>query len=188
MNPFVQVNIKKLIPEATIPSYSKEGDACMDVVATSIEYNTEHDYYIYHTGLAFEVPKGYEMQIRPRSSIRNTDGYICNTPGTLDAGYRGELLICMKNRYSHLLLTQSHCLNEQMSQIFFKNTECLKYINDDYYKIINKGDIKMEYAPYKVGERIAQITIIPFPSIVWSEIESLSDSERGEHGFGSTGK
>lgn len=188
MNPFVQVNIKKLIPEATIPSYSKEGDACMDVVATSIEYNTEHDYYIYHTGLAFEVPKGYEMQIRPRSSIRNTDGYICNTPGTLDAGYRGELLICMKNRYSYALLGQTACLNAQVRQIYLGNIQSLNFINDDFSNMIDKGDIKMEYAPYKVGERIAQITIIPFPSIVWSEIESLSDSERGEHGFGSTGK
>lgn len=57
----------------------------MDVTCTSYEYDKEHDCFIYHTGLAFEVPKGYVMFIFPRSSNYKTDYYLADSVGVLDS-------------------------------------------------------------------------------------------------------
>lgn len=75
-----------------LPTYGKDGDACMDVYVHSIEYKDD-GRVIYHTGLHFALPEDYEMKIRPRSSITKTCALMQNAPGTLDQGYRGELMI-----------------------------------------------------------------------------------------------
>lgn len=80
------VKIKKLNDNAKIPQYAHPGvDMGMDIVATSIEYKEDIDCYVYHTGLAFEVPEGYGMLIFPRSSNRKTDAYLSNSVGVLDS-------------------------------------------------------------------------------------------------------
>lgn len=96
----MNVKIKKLTPEAKIPHYAKPGDMGMDITAISMEYNTDLDCFVYHTGLAFEVPVGYGMLCFPRSSNRKTDAYLTNSVGVVDSGYRGEVLACFKNRDS----------------------------------------------------------------------------------------
>lgn len=75
-----------------LPTYGKDGDACMDVYVHSIEYKDD-GRVVYHTGLHFALPEDYEMKIRPRSSITKTLALMQNAPGTLDEGYRGELMI-----------------------------------------------------------------------------------------------
>lgn len=92
------VKIKKLVDNAVIPSYAHPGDAGMDITCTSIEYDDKNDCIMYHTGLAFEVPKGYVMLIFPRSSNRKTNFYLSNSVGVLDSGYRGELMMAYKRR------------------------------------------------------------------------------------------
>lgn len=79
------VKIKKLVDNAVIPSYAHPGDAGMDITCTSIEYDDNNDCIMYHTGLAFEVPKGYVMLIFPRSSNRKTNFYLTNSVGVLDS-------------------------------------------------------------------------------------------------------
>lgn len=143
---FVNVKVKKLIPEAHIPQYETASAAGMDVIPTSVVYKPEIDTWEYHTGLSFELPEGYAMFILPRSSNRKTDAYMPNTPGLLDADYRGELLVCYKNRDAG--------------------------INEPPYEINGKG--------------IAQIVILPYPRVSFTEVDSLSETERGEGGFGST--
>lgn len=141
----VRVNIKKLHPDAVIPTYAKPGDAGMDLVATEIISNTTFDI-TYGIGLAMEIPKGFVGLIFPRSSIRKYELALSNSVGVIDSGYRGEL------------------------QATFKKTDGLDSLS------------------YKVGDRIAQIIIIPYPEIVFIESEELSETERGSGGFGSTGK
>lgn len=68
-----------------LPKYGKAGDACMDVYAKSIEFDYAKDKVIVHTGLHFELPEDYDMELRPRSSNTKTDWYIPNSPGTLDS-------------------------------------------------------------------------------------------------------
>jgi dUTP pyrophosphatase len=144
----MQVKIKRLKPNAVIPTYSKEGDAGMDLVATSIISETTTDI-TYGTGLAMEIRDGFVGLVFPRSSIRKYDLALTNSVGVIDSGYRGEI------------------------QATFKKTNWLK------------GN---ESEKYQIGDRIAQIMIIPHPQIEFDEVDELSDTQRGEGGFGSTGK
>lgn len=75
-----------------LPTYGKDGDACMDVYVHSIETKSD-GRIVYHTGLHFRLPEDYEMEIRPRSSNTKTHAVMQNAPGTLDEGYTGELLL-----------------------------------------------------------------------------------------------
>lgn len=91
--------------ESKLPTYGKEGDACMDIYPIYWEYDTERDRYIYHTGLVFAIGNTVnripndadsktiigkdkfvpnEMELRPRSNLTKSDFYIPNAPGTLD--------------------------------------------------------------------------------------------------------
>ena len=85
------VKIKKLRDDAVIPTYSKDGDAGMDITATHIISTTTFEV-TYGTGLSFEVPRGYACLIFPRSSIKKYDLFLSNSVGVLDSGYRGELM------------------------------------------------------------------------------------------------
>ena len=85
----VTIKIKKLHPDAVIPTYANKGAAGMDVVATSKEM--EEKYVDYGTGLSFEIPEGYACLIFPRSSVSKKDLLLCNSVGILDSRYRGEL-------------------------------------------------------------------------------------------------
>ena len=141
----MKVRIKKLSTDAVIPTYAKEGDAGMDLVATKIISNTTFDVS-YGTDLAMEIPNGFVGLVFPRSSIRKYELVLSNSVGVIDSGYRGEI------------------------QATFRKENGLDSL------------------AYKVGDRIAQIMIIPHPTIEFNEVDELSDSERGEGGFGSTGK
>ncbi len=101
---------------------------------------------IISTGLFLELPEGYEAQIRPRSGLAFKHGItVLNSPGTIDADYRGEIKVLLINH----------------GQEAFE-------IND--------------------GERIAQMVIAEYTSIQWEETTQLNDTERGEGGYGSSGK
>lgn len=84
------VKIKKLHPEAVLPSYAKEGDGALDLTAVEVSNDTV-DYIEYRTGLAFEIPLGYVGLLFPRSSISNRGLSLTNSVGVLDSGYRGEV-------------------------------------------------------------------------------------------------
>jgi len=86
----MKVKIKKLHPQAVIPSYAKDGDAGMDLVVTEVK-NNEANKITYLTGLAFEIPKGYAGFLFPRSSIRNKNLSLSNSVGVVDSGYRAEV-------------------------------------------------------------------------------------------------
>ena len=91
------------------------------------------------------MPEGYEAQIRPRSGLAYKKGItVLNSPGTIDADYRGEIGVILVN------------LSEK------------NFIIED-------------------GERIAQMVIATYEKAAWKEVEELSETKRGEGGFGSTG-
>lgn len=141
------IKIKKLHPNAVIPTYSKLGDAGMDLTVTSIIDETTTDV-TYGFGIAVEIPTGFVGFVFPRSSVRNLDLTLTNSVGVIDSGYRGEI------------------------QSTFKKTN---YLNGELSK------------KYELGERGAQIIILPYPQINFIESKELSPSERGSKGFGSTG-
>ena len=157
----MQVKIKKLKPNAVIPTYAKDGDAGMDLVATEILKDTP-DQISYGTGIALEIPEGFVGLVFPRSSIRKTGLQLSNSVGVIDSGYRGELQATFNKLFG----------SERMY---------------DEVKASDVSDIDTN-AFYKVGDRIAQIMIIPHPTIEFQEVDELTNTERGEGGFGSTGK
>ena len=85
------VQFKKLSPNAITPSYAKDGDAGLDISAITYMINKEHNFIEYHTGLAFEIPKGHVGLLFPRSSVSKTDLRLANCVGVVDSGYRGEI-------------------------------------------------------------------------------------------------
>lgn len=94
----MKVKIKKLHPDAVIPKYAKLGDAGMDLVAISEEWNEYNTMVTYDTGLSMEIPEGYVGLLFPRSSISKTDLVLANSVGVIDSGYRGPIMF--KFRYN----------------------------------------------------------------------------------------
>lgn len=96
----MEVKFKKLSDKAVTPTYAHDGDAGLDLTATGIhsEINECGQFVIvYHTGLAFEIPKGYVGLIFPRSSIAKKSLTLTNCVGVIDSNYRGEILAKFKN-------------------------------------------------------------------------------------------
>lgn len=89
----MKVKIKKLHPNAVIPSYTKEGDAGMDLTATEIFSDERTNTLTYKTGLAIEIPEGFVGLLFPRSSIYKTVHSLANSVGVIDSGYRGEIML-----------------------------------------------------------------------------------------------
>ena len=94
----MKVKIKKLHPDAVIPKYAKLGDAGMDLVAISEEWNDTNTMVTYDTGLSMEIPEGYVGLLFPRSSIVKTELELANSVGVIDSGYRGPIMF--KFRYN----------------------------------------------------------------------------------------
>ena len=150
----MEVRIKKLHPNAVIPTYAKDGDAGMDLTAVTKSYDRDGNI-VYGTGLAFEIPKGYVGLVFPRSSLSRLDIALSNCVGVIDSGYRGEVTVKFK---------PAMLFNREQRPIILNNRI------------------------YEVGERVAQIIIIPYPQITFVEADELSETERGAGGYGSSGK
>lgn len=92
------LKIIKIKPSAIIPSYAHEGDAGMDLFSTENYLLKSMRRCVVSTGLKVEIPQGYELQIRPKSGLALKKGLsMPNSPGTIDAGYRGELGVVVIN-------------------------------------------------------------------------------------------
>ena len=142
----MQLKIKKLDGDLPTPSYAKYGDAGMDVYS-KVDYTLHSgERFTFPTGVAFEIPYGYEIQIRGRSGLAHKHGVgLVNGIGTIDHGYRGELAVVL--------------VNHGRESVFIRR-----------------------------GDRIAQIVVNKIEIVQLSEVDELSSTERGESGFGSTGK
>lgn len=96
------VKVKRLLPSAILPTYAHHGDAGFDLSAAGIDGNRlvipAGERVLVGTGLAFEIPFGYEMQIRPRSGLAANHGItVLNAPGTIDHRYRKEVKVILHN-------------------------------------------------------------------------------------------
>ena len=194
----LEIKLKKLDKNAVIPEYAHDGDVGMDLTAISVEYDVEHDMYIYHTGLAFETDKHYGIFLFPRSSNRKTDAYLCNHVGIADSAiYRGEIMLCFKNRTSLKIRAELENIKILINRLSCEpftvtDNDGLKF---NWSNIVRSNvfegnwvyDNPMDFAPYQVGDRIAQMVVLPYPNVKISIREELSETERGSSGFGSTG-
>ena len=130
-----------------LPNYETITSAGMDLRANINEPITLNplERAIVKTGLFIELPIGYEAQVRPRSGLAAKKGItVLNSPGTVDADYRGEIGVILVNLSSETFVVEN-------------------------------------------GERIAQLIIAKHERAEWIEVQELSETSRGEGGFGSTG-
>lgn len=95
----ISLKVKRLSPDAVVPIQAHDYDAGFDLCATGAAITIEpFGRAAVPTGLAFEIPRGYEMQVRPRSGLALKKGLtVLNSPGTIDAGYRGEVKVILHN-------------------------------------------------------------------------------------------
>jgi len=140
----------KIINKSThqLPEYETGASAGMDLRANISEAVILKPLAraIIKTGLFIELPVGFEAQVRPRSGLAAKHGLtVLNSPGTVDADYRGEIGVILVN--------------------------------------LSNTDFKIEN-----GERIAQLVIAKHERADWLEVEQLTETARGQGGFGSTGK
>ena len=142
------VKFRKLVSEAVTPQYAQDGDAGMDLTATS--FRVTDTFMEFGTGIAVEIPHGHVGLLFPRSSITKSAPGVSlkNSVGVIDSNYRGEILVRFELPYS-----------AEMG-----------------------GTIPV------VGDKVAQLLIIPYPTVHMEEVGELSDSNRGQGGFGSTDK
>lgn len=188
------LKIKKRIPEARLPERMHPGDIGADVYCTSVEYDAEHDRYIYHTGLSIEVPSNYSIHAYPRSSNTKAEAYLPNSVGNIDCNYRGEVLIIYKNRTSYnveCMLAEWEYMKKATQNIQFHNDasigETVAELKSNMVEPFVMPD-PMDFAPYKVGERVCQLVVVKKVQTDIIEVNELSESDRGDGGFGSTGK
>jgi len=166
----MNVNIKRLNEHAVIPQYAKAGDSGFDLVATEDVVIEPGETAKVPVGLAFELPSGYELQIRPRSGITSKTKLRVQF-GTVDSGYRGEVAVTVDNITQALPLKARKVKDITGAIIPSENRELNQF--DTY--LIRKGD------------RIAQGVIAPVATATFTEVDTLSETERGEGGFGHTG-
>ncbi|MCC0698468.1 deoxyuridine 5'-triphosphate nucleotidohydrolase [Clostridioides sp. ZZV15-6383] len=165
----INVKIKKLSPNAIVPSYAKEGDSGIDLYTLEDTVIPARSAVAIPTGIALEIPYGYEMQVRPRSGIslngvkklffvenkateqiimwhESKDGKVYPTVrlGTIDSGYRGEIKI-------------------------------ITYNEEDFEIVIPEHT------------KLAQGVFQQVPRAILKVVDELTSSERGNNGFGSTG-
>lgn len=116
----VEVKVFREDDTVELPTYAKDGDACMDVYVHHVE-NKPDGRIVYHTGLHFRLPEDYEMEIRPRSSNTKTHAVMQNAPGTLDEGYTGELMIVHRrmDKYDD----PEYQVGERVAQILIRHRE-----------------------------------------------------------------
>lgn len=116
----VEVKVFREDDTVELPTYGKDGDACMDVYVHHVE-NKPDGRIVYHTGLHFRLPEDYEMEIRPRSSNTKTHAVMQNAPGTLDGGYTGELMIVHRrmDKYDN----PEYQVGDRVAQILVRHRE-----------------------------------------------------------------
>ncbi|MED2979498.1 deoxyuridine 5'-triphosphate nucleotidohydrolase [Bacillus swezeyi] len=169
----MNVNIKRLSPDAQIPQYAHTSDACFDLVAAEDVVIEPGETALVKTGLAFEIPEGYEMQIRPRSGI-SLKTKLRVQLGTVDCGYTGEVGVIVDN-ISHRSLWKKIFTHLPLN---LQNERGGQETNRSYY-----------YGTYLIrkGDRLAQAVIKPVEQAAFTEVAELGDSDRGAGGFGSSG-
>jgi dUTP pyrophosphatase len=143
----VPVLIQRLDTDLGLPDYAHAGDAGLDLVARVAVRIEPGERSLVPTGIAIAMPDGYAAFVHPRSGLAIKKGItVVNAPGTIDAGYRGEIAVAL--------------------------------VNLD----------PLEAVEIQRGDRIAQLIFQEVAKIRWIQVDHLPGSDRGQGGFGSTGR
>ncbi len=126
----VEVLLQRLTPDVPLPAYSHPGDAGADLV-TTVEVRLEPgERVLVPTGLALALPDGYVGLVHPRSGLAARCGLsIVNTPGTVDAGYRGEVKVLLVNLDPHEPVVLSR--GDRIAQLVIQRVERARFVEVD---------------------------------------------------------
>ena len=133
----LQVNFKKLHPSATSPCYAKQGDAGMDLTATTI-ISEEPFQIVYGTGIAVEIPEGHVGLVFPRSSIRKYDISLTNCVGVIDSGYRGEIQVTFRKERG--VVSKTYEIGDRVCQIMILPFPSVTFIEKDELSSSERGE------------------------------------------------
>jgi dUTP pyrophosphatase len=167
----LNVKIKRLNDNAVIPKYAHEGDAGFDLVAADDIIIEPGETKLIPTGLAFEIPPNFELQVRPRSGVTLKTKLRVQL-GTVDSTYRGEIGVIVDNNAEPTYRTKHVVKTIDGERVGL--TGITHFLDENTY-IVRKGD------------RIAQGVISQVEHAHLNEVKMLSETKRGDGGFGSTG-
>src|SRR5699024_6768300 len=167
----IRVGFKRLTDDAIIPTKAHPTDSGSDLYASEDVIIEPGETKIIPTGIAAELPAGYEAQVRPRSGVTAKRRWRVQL-GTIDQDYRGEIGVIVDNMSGDYLAKQSGYMSIEGE-----------------YKFIENGKTFSKAFTYKIrkGDRIAQLVIQPLPAVEAYEVDVVEETERGADGFGSTG-
>jgi dUTP pyrophosphatase len=141
----IELPVVRVREGAVVPERAYDGDAGLDLAACERVELAPGERAVVPTGLAVAIPSGHAGFVQPRSGLAARHGIaIVNSPGLIDSGYRGEIMVVLLNTDPH------------------------------------------ETFVAEPGERIAQLVVLPVPSVEPVEVDELPESARGARGFGSS--
>ena len=142
----LEVDVRRLDPDVPLPAYARAGDAGCDLVTTVDVELAPGERAVLPTGIAIALPEGYAAFVHPRSGLAAQHGVgLVNAPGTIDAGYRGEIKVIVIN-------------HDPRETVYLRRFD-----------------------------RVAQLVVQRVEQVTWRETDTLSETERGAGGHGSTG-
>lgn len=164
----------KLTENGKMPTYATDQSAGFDLYASETIVIEPGETKLIPLGVMFEIPLGYEIQIRPRSGISlKTKLRQSNGVGTIDADYRGEVSMMFDNIF--------HVDEEEREDLFYETLNIEGDLVD-----VSVGSPAFSYIIQK-GDRICQGILAKAPQAQFIQVDELSDTDRGSGGFGHTG-
>ena len=160
----------ELMEDAKIPSYARLGDAGLDIYSTEEIEIGPGETKLIHTGLKVAIPRGYELQVRPKSGISlKTKLRVANTPGTIDSGYRDEVCVIIEN------------LEPKIADI--------DYDFDERGRTVINSILHGKSYTIDKGQKIAQLVLNEIVVANFNKVNSIAEVEGEDRGggFGSTG-
>lgn len=171
----IQVGFKRLTPDATLPTKAHPTDSGFDLVASADVIIEPGATVVVPTGIAVQLPAGYEATVRPRSGVTSKTKLRVHL-GTIDNGYAGEIGVIVDNIAVNTVARGNVGVDLSYPLLHTDGTESrLKTHNNDAIYQIRKND------------RIAQLVITRLPDVEAVEVFDVEDSARGTQGFGSSG-
>ena len=136
----MKVKIKKLHVDAVIPTYAKQGDAALDLVAVTKGID-RYGNIVYGTGLCMEIPDGYVGLLYPRSSISRTHLMLANSVGVIDSGYRGEIMLKFRNVNGIVIdpKSQSPKIGDRVGQLMIVPRPNIDFVEVDHLDDSERG-------------------------------------------------
>lgn len=172
----IKVGFKRLTKDAIIPTKAHASDSGFDIAASEDVIIEPGETAVVKTGIAVELPPGYEAQVRPRSGVTAKTKLRVQI-GTIDNGYAGEIGVIVDN------IAEELDIRGDVNYL-------AKTIEGKRVRIDNlNGGEESDRGTYLIrkGDRIAQLVIQPLPAVEAYEVDVVEETERGGKGFGSSG-